>query len=337
MKQYKQLSIEERERLQLMLWQKQSVRAIAKELGRSPSSISREINKNRRSDGKRLYIPRAAHERAITSRSIRGERKMIKDSRLRDYVIKHLKLGWSPEQIAAKSENIVDTKISHEAIYQYIYAQIHRNGYGLLRPGCEDLRPYLARRQKRRVRKGLRASYRIEKGLLPSIDIRPKEVERRENIGHWEDDLIVSRASKIALKTINERKSGLVFIEKLADGTIQETNRSILKRLSQIPSEFRQTLTRDRGSENLGYLELEQSLSISCYFAHAYHSWERGSNENLNGLIRRYLPKGTDFRLVSSRQIRHIEYLINSRPRKRLGWKTPYEVFYEMTGVALLT
>lgn len=337
MKQYKQLSIEEREKLQLMLWQKQSVRNIVKELGRSPSSISREINKNRRSDGKRLYIPRAAHERAVANRSVRGERKMVKNSHLRDYVIKHLKLGWSPEQIAAKAEGTAGAKISHEAIYQYIYAQIHRNGYGLLRPGCEDLRIYLARRKKRRVRKEQRTSYRIQKGPLPSIDNRPKEIKKRESIGHWEDDLIVSKASKLALKTINERKSGLVFIEKLADGTIQETNRSVLKRLSQIPSEFRQTLTRDRGSENLGYQELETSLGIQCYFAHAYHSWERGSNENLNGLIRRYLPKGTDFRTVSNRQIKHIEYLINSRPRKRLGWKTPYEVFYEMTGVALLT
>lgn len=163
-----------------MLWQKQSVRAMAKELDRSPSSISREINKNLRCDGKRLYIPRAAHGRAIIKRSSRGERRFVKNERLRDYVIKQLKLGWSPEQIAAKAEEKAGAKISHEAIYQYIYAQIHRNGYGLLRPGCEDLRQYLARRKKRRVRKGQRASYRIEKGPLPSIDNRPQEVERRE-------------------------------------------------------------------------------------------------------------------------------------------------------------
>lgn len=98
---------------------------------------------------------------------------------------------------------------------------------------------------------------------------------------------------------------------------------------------FRKTLTRDRGSENMGYLELEKKLSIKCYFAHAYHSWERGSNENTNGLIRRFLPKKTNFSLVADEEIRTIEYLLNSRPRKRLGWKTPYEVFYELTGVAL--
>jgi len=332
---YQHLSIEEREKLQLMLWQKQSVRVIAKELNRSPSSISREINKNRRSDGKRLYIPRAAHERAITKRSSRGERRLVQNERLRDYVIKYLKLGWSPEQIAAKAEEMTSTKISHEAIYQYVYAQVHRDGYGYIKPGCEDLRPYLARRKKRRSQKGLRASYRIEKGTLPSIDNRPEEVEKRENIGHWEDDLIVSKESKHALKTVNERKSGLVFIEKVRNKTIFESNRTVIKCLNHIPLEYRKTLTRDRGSENLGYIDLEKSLGIQCYFAHAYHSWERGSNENLNGLIRRYLPKGTDFRTVSNEQIKDIEYLINSRPRKRLGWKTPYEVFYEMTGVAL--
>ncbi|MDD2681072.1 MAG: IS30 family transposase [Patescibacteria group bacterium] len=334
---YQHLSIEEREKLQLMLWQKQSVRVIAKELNRSPSSISREINKNRRSDGKRLYIPRAAHERAITKRSSRGERRLVQNERLRDYVIKHLKLGWSPEQIAAKAEEMTSTKISHEAIYQYIYAQVHRNGYGYIRPGCEDLRPYLARRKKRRVQKGLRASYRTDKGSLPSIDSRPQEVEERKSIGHWEDDLIVSKESKQALKTVNERVSGIVFIEKVNNKTISESNRSVAKRLQEIPLEYRKTLTRDRGSENLGHVELEQELGILCYFAHAYHSWERGSNENLNGLIRRFLPKGTDFRTVSAEQIKRIEYLINSRPRKRLGWKTPYEVFYEKTGVALLT
>lgn len=333
MQQYQQLSIEERENIQLGLWKKKSVRQIAQELNRCPSSIAREINKNR--DSLNRYNPRTAQEKAITNRSCRGREQRLKSDVLRRYVVKQLKLGWSPEQIAAKSEVKTGTSISHEAIYQYIYAQIHRNGYGYLRPGCEDLRPYLARRKKRRVKKGFRASYRIEKGPLPSIDSRPREVTIRKKAGHWEDDLIVSRASKPALKTINERVSGLVFIEKVKDGTAKETNRAVSKRLFEIPIEYRKTLTRDRGSENLGYLELEENLDLKCYFAHAYHSWERGSNENLNGLIRRFLPKGTDFRTVSNKQIGHIEYLINSRPRKRLGWKTPYEVFYEMTGVAL--
>lgn len=185
------------------------------------------------------------------------------------------------------------------------------------------------------MRKGLRASYRIEKEPLPSIDSRPKEVDLRKYIGHWEDDLIVSKLLKVGLKTVNERKSGLVLIEKVNNKTISESNRTVSKCLSIIPSEYRQTLTRDRGTENLGYVELEKELGIKYYFAHAYHSWKRGCNENLNGLIRCFLPKGTDFRTVSNQQIKQIEYLLNSRPKKRLDWKTPYEIFYNMTGVVL--
>jgi IS30 family transposase len=336
MKQYKQLSIEDRETIQLGIWNKMSIRQIASEIKRSPSSVSREIKKSRDSIGRCGYNSRLAQDKAIANRSNRGRELRLKSDALRQYVIKHLKLGWSPEQIAAKSEELSGIKISHEAIYQYIYAQIHRNGYGYVRPGCEDLRPYLARRKKRRVQKGLRSSYRIEKGPLPSIDNRPQEVGCRLEVGHWEDDLIVSSLSKAGLKTVNERVSGIVFIAKVKNKSISESNRTVTKCLNTIPLEYRKTLTRDRGTENLGHLELEKELGIQCYFAHAYSSWERGSNENTNGLIRRFLPKGTDFRTVSNEQIKHIEYLINSRPRKRLGWKTPYEVFYNMTGVALL-
>ena len=229
--QYKHLTIEERETIQLMLWEKQSIRAIAKTLNRSPSSIFREIDRNKPPE-RRVYTPRLAQERAIINRSKRSKRKLIKNHVLRDYTISHLKLGWTPEQIARKSKEDVGVSTSHEAIYQYIYAQIHRNGYGLLRPNCEDLRPYLARRKKRRVQKGMRTSYRIEKGPLPSIDNRSKEADLRMKIGHYEDNLMVSK---------------------------------------------------------------------------------------------------------SKEQIKRIEYLINSRPRKRLGWKTPYEVFYEKIDVALET
>lgn len=331
---YNHLTIEEREIILHMLWQKSSIRSIAKVLNRNPSSISREIGKNNPPERK-LYTPRLANERALTYRKHRGRQARLKNEAVRNYVVKHLKIGWSPEQIAAKSKELAGTSISHEAIYQYVYAQVHRDGWGLLRTDKEDLRPYLARCRKRRMKKGFRRSYRIDKGPLPSIENRPKEVETRAIIGHWEDDCIVSRANSKRLKTINERVSGIVFIQKINNGTIQATNTAVTKRLRAIPPEFRKTLTRDRGSENLGYQELEEVLGILCYYAHAYHSWERGSNENTNGLIRRFFPKKTDFNLVTNEQIRQVEYLINSRPRKRLGWKTPYQVFYEMTGVAL--
>lgn len=332
---YKHFTIEEREKIQHSLWEKKSVRQIARELGRSASSVSREINKNLDSIGRRNYAPRTAHKKAVQRRSHRGREMRLKNNRVREYVIKHLKLGWSPEQIANTAKNRVGESISYEAIYQYIYAQIHRGGYGYPKPNCEDLRSYLARRRKRRTSKGMRRSYRIDKGPLPSIENRPAEAKLRINVGHWEDDLIVSKQSSIKLKTINERVSGLVFIEKVKNGTMEESNKAVVDRLSVIPRQYLKTLTMDRGSENLGYKEIENMLELNCFFAHAYHSWERGCNENLNGLIRRFLPKKTDFRTVTNNDIKKIEYLLNSRPRKRLGWKTPYEVFYEKTGVAL--
>lgn len=332
--QYKHLTVEEREKIQELLWQKTSIRSIAKAIGRNPASVSRELHRNYPPEHKR-YTPRLANERALTHRCSRGRKERLKNNKLREYVIAYLKLGWSPEQIAATAKKNIGTSISHEAIYQYVYAQIHRQGHGYLKPGKEDLRPYLARHRKRRTGKGLRRSYRIEKGPLPSIDARPKAVGQRVEIGHWEDDSVVSRASLDRLRTANERVSGLVLIAKAKNGTIEEANRITRERLGTVPKEFRKTLTRDRGSENLGYMELERTLGIRCFFAHAYHAWERGSNENANGLIRRFFPKGTDFRTVSDEEIQRVEYLLNTRPRKRLGWKTPYEVFYEATGVAL--
>ena len=186
------------------------------------------------------------------------------------------------------------------------------------------------------MKKGLRKPYRIEKGLLPSIDLRPKEVDARKRIGHWEDDsLVCSPTVAVRIRTAVERKSGLVLIDKAYDRTMTEANRITMKRLGKLPPRARKTLTRDRGAENLGYEALEQELGIRCFFAHAYHAWERGSNENVNGLIRRFFPKKTDFRMVTDKEIRLVERLLNTRPRKRLGWKTPYQVFYKVTGVAL--
>ena len=200
----------------------------------------------------------------------------------------------------------------------------------------EDLRPYLARHRRQRIHKGLRKPYRIEKGPLPSIDLRPKSVDVRQAIGHWEDDSIVrSPAISVGLRTANERTSGGVFIDKADNRTMAEANRITMKRFEALPPSLRKTLTRDRRSENMGYEALQKELGIKCFFAHAYHSWERGSNENINGLIRRFFPKKTDFRMISDEEIRMVERLLNSRPRKRLGWKTPYQVFYERTGVAL--
>jgi len=290
-----------------MWWERRSMRSISKALNRSPSSISRELKRNFPPEHK-VYTPRLAHERALEYRKRRGREEHLKNEQVRSYVTTHLKLGWSPEQIAATTKDAIGTTISHEAIYQYIYAQIHRDGYGYVKPGREDLRPYLALRRKRRIRKGMRSTYRVDKGPLPSIDNRPKEVERRKILGHWEDDCIVSKASLDRLKTINERVSGIVFVTRVKDGTMEETNRVVCERLSSIPEQWRKTLTRDRGSENMGYEKLEKQLTLRCFFAHPYSSYERGSNENVNGLIRRFFPKKTDFRSITDEEIQRVEY-----------------------------
>jgi len=180
-----------------------------------------------------------------------------------------------------------------------------------------------------------RQAQRAERPVLPSIEQRPAIVNERKRIGDWEDDTMVSKQSNDRLKTINERFSGVVLIGKMKDGTINESNRAVKERLGTMPKEICKTLTRDRGTENMGWKELEEVLGIDCYFARAYCSQDRGSNENANGLIRRYFPKKTDFAKISDEQIRNVEYLLNTRPRKRHGGKTPLEILFERTGVAI--
>lgn len=331
---YHHFSIEERETIQEMLWEKRSLRDIARSLARSPSSVSRECARNR-PPMKNRYTPRLAEKRAQEYRTHRGRTERLKSEPLREHVIAHLKLGWSPEQIAATAKDATGASISHEAIYRFIYARVSMAS-NLTYRHQEDLRPYLARHRRQRMKHGMQKPHRIDKGPLPSIDTRPSLVAARTEIGHWEDDSIIHvPTDPVRLRTTNERVSGLVFIDRARDRTMAEANRITLTRFSALPQCFRKTLTRDRGSENMGYETLEQTLGMNIYFAHAYHSWERGSNENVNGLIRRFFPKGTDFNTISDEEIHMVERLLNSRPRKRLGWKTPYQVFYERTGVAL--
>lgn len=322
---YKHLTIQERETIQLMLWGKKSIRDIAKRINRSPSTISREINKNFIPYGKR-YLPRVAHQRALIKRKSRGRQDRLKNQGIRDYVVNHLKERWSPEQIAGRIKIDINEAISHEAIYQYIYAQINRNGYGLLKAGAEDMRPYLRRRRKRRQPKGARKCQRIKPEGI-SINNRPLVVDLRERIGDWESDTVESKDYKPGINTLVERKTGLVLITKLADKTSQSTLLAITDRLSSLPQAIKQTITFDNGSENSRWQELEQRTKVKTFFANAYHSWERGTNENTNGLIRDYFPKKTDFTKISDQEIQAVEDLLNTRPRKRLRYKTPLETF----------
>lgn len=313
---------------------------IAEEMGRPLSTITREI-RGRPRKGRGRYSASLAQDRALSNYEKQGRKSKLKcNDDLFDYVVDKLKIGWSPEQISGRlpEEHPKDKsmRISHESIYTYIYDQINREGNGKVKIGCIDLRTCLPRRHTRRQKKGLRQVQKVEReSNLPSIEIRPKEANKRKVIGHWEGDTIVSRKSEVKIKSMNERASGVVFFGKTKNGTATECDRVLIERLKIIPSDFRKTLTQDRGTENFGYRNVERSLNMSCYFAHAYASHERGSNENLNGLFRRYFPKKTDFSKVSDEEIQKVEYLINTRPRKRFGFLTPLEVLFNKTGVAL--
>lgn len=334
---FKQLTLDDRIKIEIRYRDGWNLHKIARYLGsgRTVSSVSREIDgKPRKGVGK--YLACVSHEKAL-ERRFGKKTSRLKNETTRLYVASKMKLGWSPEQIAIRLpiEHKGET-ISYEAIYQFVYAQIRRGGNGVLKKGCEDLRMYLPRRHSRRNKKGARRAQKLERaGSLPSIDDRPASVDKRKEIGHFEDDTIVSRQSVVRLKSINERVSGVVFLGRMLNGTSEESTRVVCEKLKCIPSPFLKTLTRDRGTENMGFTEIEQRLSLNVYFAHPYCSHERGSNENLNGLVRRFLPKKTDFAKVTDKEIRRIEYLLNTRPRKRFGGKTPLEVLLEKTGVAI--
>lgn len=333
---YRHLTVFERTRIGEKHKEGLDPEAIANLLKRDRSTIIREIARNCAPKTKR-YRAESAHTKALVKRALRGVRPRLKNELTRNYCIEKLKIGWSPEQISIRLPiDHKDEGISAEAIYQFVYAPKPKRRRGEKEAPHEDLRIFLPRRHKRREKKGFRATQKLYQSPLPSIDDRPKAVEKRKEIGHWEDDTIVSRESTDRVKSINERVSGVALFGKMKDGTIAESNRVVIERLSQLPSTLCKTLTRDRGTENLGWKEIEKELDMTCYFAHAYCSQERGSNENLNGLLRRVYPKKTDFRNVTDLDLRQLEYRLNTRPRKRHGGKTPLEVLFERTGCALI-
>jgi IS30 family transposase len=323
---HKQLTVQEREEIQQGLWKKESIRSIAKRLGRSHSTIVREVNKNLPSE-RRVYTPRLANERAQEKRKSRGRTDRLKNETTRAYVVEHLRERWSPEQIAGRMKLEGVGSISHEAIYQFIYAQVHRGGNGWVRPGKEDLRPYLRRKQKKRQRHGSRKGQRIFKPNGRSIDERPEIVDLRSRMGDWEGDTVESKDHAPGVNTLLERKSGLFLVTKVRDKTGRATAETVAARMQGIPKKAKHTLTVDNGPENRDWQTVEELTGLDCFFAHPYHSWERGANENANGLLRDYYPKKTDFRLVPDDELAAVEYALNTRPRKRHGFLSPLEIW----------
>lgn len=321
---YKHFSVEERETIQTMWWNKRSIREIARKLGRSHTSVSREMKRNFPCEQKR-YTPRLAQERAVEKRRARGRKNRLKNERVKSYVIEHLKRRWSPEQISLRIKIDLKETLSHEAIYQYIYHQVYREGNGYLKPGYEDLRVYLRRRRKRRVPKGARRCQRVLKPYGTSIEERPDIVNTRRRIGDWEGDTVESKDHRPGINTLVERKTGFVFITKLKDKTSATTIAAVATRMRSLPLRSKRTITLDNGPENRDWKSLEEATKMKTYFAHPYCSGERGTNENTNGLIRDFFPKKTDFGIISLEEIRFVEQELNCRPRKRLKGRTPLE------------
>lgn len=324
---YTQLASEERDIIAVLWAQGVTPSEIARVVGRHKSTICRELKRNK-SPVYNVYLSHRAHDRAVKRKEHSAHRPRLKNEVIMNYVMKKLTLGLSPEQIAGRiTHDLAGESISHEAIYQFIYAKETLKHM--------DLRPCLLRRHRRRLDRG--HSRKHKKSHIPerlSITARPASVNDRVEPGHWEVDTMICRQSTPSLAIALERVSRYLKITTLAAKTATELRRALIRRLSRHPDHMRKTLTYDNGSENVEHVLVNQALGTQSYFCEPYHSWEKGSVENAIGLIRRYLPKKTDFATITKEQIRQIEDLLNNRPRKVLNYKTPKEVFYESVALA---
>lgn len=315
-KQYKQLTSDERDLIAVHHAKGFSLSEIAKMLNRNKSTISRELTRNNASSSK-IYLSSQAHKRAKKRKKLAATKEELKCHKFRNFVANKLKEGWSPEIISGTiSSDPQNLKISHESIYLYIYKK------------RTDLVPYLARSHKKRFKripKANKKNNRIPNRIF--IDQRPDEINDRSEFGHWESDTVVSKQSKVALAVSLERISKLVKIKKIRQNKAEIFSKAIIRRMKGLPSCARRSITYDNGPENAKHEFINDQLNTDSYFCNPYHSWEKGSVENVIGLIRRFFPKKTDFAKITHKRIKEVESLLNSRPRKCLNFKTPLEVF----------
>jgi IS30 family transposase len=311
---YRQLAQEERYLIAVYLRLGLSLSAIARELGRHPSTVSREVRRNRtRYDG--AYRPEKAQKyaRGRLRRCRRKRRFTVEDLAL---VESYLKEKWSPDQIATTLKQTGQLSMSHESIYKHIRRDKLAGGKLFKHT---RLMPKYGRKRYRSV------DFR---GILPGkrhISERPKEADDRSCIGHWEGDTVVG-PGKHCLLTLVERMTGYGIIEKLAARTKAEATAAATRAIARHGKKFK-TITFDNGTEFHDYALLEQRFPIECYFATPYHSWERGCNENFNGLVRQYLPKGMCLKKVTQAHCDYIAKALNTRPRKRHGYRTPEALY----------
>lgn len=322
-KTYSRLSYKERVKIETLLVEQKTHSFISKLLNRSRSTVSREIKQWIRypTDTYSADIANFAAENNYLHK--RNLDKISQHYSLRRYVYIGLLDNLSPELIAGRIKNDFPGNsimtISHEAIYAHIYkhpqAKLNRKLIKLLLHS----KPY---RRRPKCYKSTRG--RIKDAV--SIDERPEDVNTRKEVGHWEGDLMIGAKQSSAIGTLVERKTRYTHIVKLTDRKSETVTKAFKKKLNMMDSIFRKTMTYDNGMEMANHLWFTQETGMPVYFAHPYSSWERGTNENTNGLIRRFLPKGTNFNDVSEEQLQIIEDKLNNRPRKVLGFKTPLEM-----------
>lgn len=329
MKTYQRLSFQEREEISRCLARNCSPTAIAGYLNRNKTSIIREIN----GGGANQYSYRAltAQNRARrkSSKRRKGKRKLDSNNTLKKVVIKKLKKKWSPEQIAnflkEQYPQEKDMRISHEAIYTYLYVLPR----GSLK---KELLAHLRQGKKRRYKRGRKNQGGVERKLedMTSIEERPKEVADRTVPGHWEGDLIIGKNRRSALGTLVERTSRTTILVPLKNRQAVTVRKAFAKEVKKLPMQMRLSMTYDQGREMAEHKLFTKQTSVKVYFAHPASPWERGTNENTNGLIRQFFPKGTDFTKVPRYQIKKVQHLLNGRPRKTLHWKNPQEAFDQL-------
>lgn len=331
---YQRLSSYEREEISRDLAAGEAPAAIAKRLGRDSATISREIGRN---SGKSGYRAFKAGRRAKAAASSRrgGKRRLLQDGRLRAHVLAGLRKRWSPREIVRYMEMQYPRdrcmRISHEAIYQFIYV-LPRGG--LKKELISSLRQERKYRRKQGGRKGKPEETRGKIADMLSIEERPKEVEDRTVPGHWEGDLIMGRHKRTAIGTLVERTTRFTLLVPLgAQKDAVSVRRAYAKALQTVPKELAKTLTYDQGKEMSEHKAFTIDTGITVYFAHPASPWERGTNENTNGLIRQYFPKGTDFSDVTTKEIRRVQRQLNDRPRAALGFYKPNEIFTKLVAL----
>lgn len=314
---YHQITSEERYTLSALRQQGLNQSEIARAMGRHRSSISRELRRNSSAwdGGYRPFV--ASHRtRARRSQSRRNQRFTRKDFRLVESL---LRKRWSPEQISGRLRREARLSISHETIYIHIWNDKESGGQLYT-----SLRCALKKRRKRHN------SY-DSRGRLAGkrhISERPAWIEKRRSMGHWEVDTVVGGGAKDCVATLVERKTGYALIGKLSDRSKSGMSRRLRMLIRRAPKQFK-TITSDNGTEFHDYESVEQATRVKFYFATPYHSWERGSNENFNGLLRQYLPKRANQEALTQRGCDAIATQLNTRPRKRLGYRTPQECFFD--------